>query len=85
MRRGILEKAFPVMEVTRYAFDLELMVIAHKHGYRIMEAPVTLDFQKPFARIGVRDIYTIFLNTMSILYRLRTKRYDYVWEKLRKI
>jgi len=76
MRRGILEKAFPVMEVTRYAYDLELMVIAHRHGYKIVEAPVKLDFQKPFARIGFRDIYTIFLNTMSILYRLKTKRYN---------
>ncbi len=75
VKREILEKALPVMEVERYAFDLELMVIANKHGYRIIEAPITLDFRKPFARVGMKDIYTIFLNTLSVFYRLRTKRY----------
>jgi len=76
MKREILERALPVMEVERYAFDLELMVIANRYGYRIVEAPIMLDFRKPFAKIGARDIYTIFMNTLSVFYRLRTKRYD---------
>ncbi len=76
MKRELLERALPFMEVDRYAFDLELMVISNRNGYRIVEAPITLDFRKPFARIGVRDIYTIFLNTLSVFYRLRTKKYE---------
>ena len=76
IKREILERALPVMEVERYAFDLELMVIANSYGYRIVEAPIMLDFKKPFARIRVKDIYTIFLNTLSVFYRLRIKRYD---------
>jgi glycosyltransferase involved in cell wall biosynthesis len=76
IRRELLEKAFPLMEIERYAFDLELMVISKRHGYRIVEAPITLDFQKPFARIKIKDIYTIFINTLSVFRRLRTRRYD---------
>jgi dolichol-phosphate mannosyltransferase len=75
IKREILERTLPVMEVNRYAFDLELMVIANSLGYRIVEAPITLDFRKPFARIGAGDIYVIFMNTLSVFYRLRTKRY----------
>jgi len=76
IKSEILERAFPVMEVNRYAFDLELMVIANSFGYRIVEAPIKLDFRKPFARIGARDIYLIFINTLSVFYRLRTKSYE---------
>ena len=76
MKREMLEKALYVMEVERYAFDLELMVIANKRGYMIVEAPITLYPKKPFGRIGAGDIYNIFINTLSVLYRLRTKRYD---------
>lgn len=76
IKREILERALPVMEVNRYAFDLELMVIANRFGYRIAEAPITLDFRKQFARMGAMDIYVIFMNTLSVFYRLKTKRYE---------
>jgi hypothetical protein len=76
IRRPVLEKALPLMEVTRYAFDLELMTIAKRHGFRIIEAPIVLDFQKPFARLGLKDIYVIFVNTLSIFRRLRKRAYD---------
>jgi glycosyltransferase involved in cell wall biosynthesis len=82
IKREVLERALPLMEVERYAFDLELMVIANRYGYRIVEAPIMLDFKRPFAKIGVRDIYTIFMNTLSVFFRMRTRRYDGVKNEL---
>jgi glycosyltransferase involved in cell wall biosynthesis len=80
IKREILDMALPVMEVERYAFDLELMVIANKFKFKIVEAPVILDSRKPFARIRIKDIYVIFMNTLSVFYGLRTKRYDHARE-----
>jgi len=43
-RRAALETVLPRMLVKRFAFDLELLGIAHALGFRIAEAPVTLSF-----------------------------------------
>jgi len=75
MKREILERALPVMEVERYAFDLELMVIANRYGYRIVEAPILLDFKFRFGKIRSDDIFKIFLDTFSIFYRIHTYKF----------
>jgi len=43
-RRPVLEKVLPRLLVKAYAFDLELLTVAHRLGFkRIFEAPVKLD------------------------------------------
>jgi glycosyltransferase involved in cell wall biosynthesis len=44
-RREVLEQVLPRMRVQRFAYDLELLVGAHRFGYRIAEAPVEVTFQ----------------------------------------
>ncbi|MFC1941883.1 glycosyltransferase [Chloroflexota bacterium] len=69
-RREVLEKAFPRMTVSRYAFDVELLAIANIHGYSIAEAPVTLNYRfNP--RIVIQGTMRIFWDTMTIFYRAR--------------
>jgi glycosyltransferase involved in cell wall biosynthesis len=78
--REVLERVFPRMLVKKFAFDLELLVLAHKHGYRIAEAPVVVDFRPNINRkmrrwIRPTDIFTTWWDTMAIFYRLYILRY----------
>lgn len=74
-RREVLEKVFGLILVKRYAYDLELLVIANLLNYRIGEAPVKIRFQRPLGRIRLWDYYTTGKDTMAIFYRLRILRY----------
>jgi glycosyltransferase involved in cell wall biosynthesis len=74
-RRKVLDDVFPRMLVKRYAYDLEMLVNVHKRGYKIVEAPITLNFQRKFGRVGLRDIGMIALDTAAIFYRLKILKY----------
>ena len=70
-----LKKALSKVVVKKYAFDLELLVILNKYKFKIVEAPIYLKPTRKFGRIGVRDIFNIFYDTMAIFYRLHIKKY----------
>ncbi len=73
-KHSALSNIFPKMQVHKYAFDLELLAFAHYHGYKIVEVPVNLDFQRPIGRIKLKDIYHVFMDTLGVFYRLKVKR-----------
>lgn len=69
-RAEVLRRAFPRVRVQRYAFDLELLVAASRFGYRIVEVPVTVSFQRPGAgRIGLRAMLNMLWDLIAIYYR----------------
>lgn len=70
-----LKKALSKVVVKKYAFDLELLVILNKYKFKIVEAPIYLKPTRKFGRIGVRDVFNIFYDTMAIFYRLHIKKY----------
>jgi glycosyltransferase involved in cell wall biosynthesis len=43
-RREVLETVKPMVESDGFALDLELLVFANDHGFRLVEGPVSLDF-----------------------------------------
>ena len=62
--------------VKRYAFDLELLVVLHKLGYKIIECPIYLKpSRRYYNRIGLKDIYHTLIDTAAIFYRLKVKRF----------
>jgi glycosyltransferase involved in cell wall biosynthesis len=62
--------------VKRYAFDLELLVVLHKLGYKIIECPIYLKpSRRYYNRIGLKDIYNTLIDTAAIFYRLKIKRF----------
>jgi len=71
----VLRKIFPKVLIKRYAFDLELLVNAHHLGYKIAEAPVTLNYQRFMGRIGLKAIYHTGLDTLAIFYRMYILKY----------
>jgi glycosyltransferase involved in cell wall biosynthesis len=73
-RREVLQSVFPRVLVKRYAFDLELLVLAHHFGFSIVEAPVIVNYTGKFGHIGLRAIFNIWWDTMAVFYRLRIKK-----------
>jgi len=65
----------PKLLVKRYAADVEQIVLAHKHGYKIEECPVQIDFDPAGDRMKLKDILNIVVDTASIYYRLNILRY----------
>lgn len=71
----VLRRVFPKVLVKRFAFDIEVLAIAHHLGYKVAEAPVTLEFTRRFGRIKIPDVINIFLETIAIYYRLHVRHY----------
>lgn len=78
-RREVVENVMRRLLVKKFAFDIEILVVAHYLGYkRIFEAPVdlTLNFS---GSIVSKDIFRILLrtllDTLAIFYRLKIKKY----------
>ena len=61
--------------VKKYAFDLELLVVLNKYRYKIIEGPIYLKSTREHGRIGIKDIFNIFWDTIAVFYRLHIKRY----------
>ncbi len=72
VRREAFEKVFKSMSVKRYAFDVELLVVAKVFGLRVVELPVRLTISNGFR---VSEIWRMFLDLLGIAYRLRIKKW----------
>jgi glycosyltransferase involved in cell wall biosynthesis len=71
VRRDVLAAVLPRMVEKRFAFDLELFVIARRLGYkRFLEAPIRLRHQFT-STVSWRSVYRSLLDTAAIWYRLR--------------
>jgi glycosyltransferase involved in cell wall biosynthesis len=78
-RRNVLEDVLPRLLVKRFAFDIEILAVAHSLGYtRIYEAPVELDFSSvssiTSARAG-KEIWNMLWDTLAVYYRLHILHY----------
>lgn len=74
-KREILMEALGRMLVKAYAFDLELLAIAHQRGAKIAEAPVEINFGSKFGCLKAHTIKTMAIDTLAIFYRLRILNY----------
>src|SRR5204863_4483305 len=74
-RRQVLQEVIPLLAIKRFAFDLELLVVARQVGYRkIMEAPVDLDYRFE-STADLKATWNVLWDTAAIFYRLRILRY----------
>ena len=74
-RREVLGAALDRMLVKAFAFDLELLAIAHGRGAKISEAPVTLRFGNKFGCLRPQAVKSVMVDTLAIFYRLRLLKY----------
>jgi glycosyltransferase involved in cell wall biosynthesis len=77
-RSPVLKKALPKLVVKRYAFDIELLAVAHHLGHkRIYEAPIKLNFRSGSltSSATINTIWNMLYETAAVFYRLKILRY----------
>jgi glycosyltransferase involved in cell wall biosynthesis len=74
-RREVLGEALGRMLVKAYAFDLELLAIAHQRGAKIAEAPVVIRFGNKFGALKADTVKTMAIDSLAVFYRLRILKY----------
>lgn len=80
-RRDVLEKVLPRLLVKRFAFDIEILAVAHYLGFKnIYEAPVEmkLEFRGQSlltSKRFKRTVIYMLMDTLAVFYRLRVLGY----------
>ncbi len=75
-KREVLEWVFPRMLIKRFAFDLEILTIAHEKGYNVSEAPITLDFKgDKWGCLRPANVHQVMNDTLAIFYRAKILKY----------
>lgn len=74
-RRPVLDKVFADLRVFGYAFDLELLVRAHRAGFRLIQAPVDLRVGASSTPMRLLTLWEMGRDTVRIfLWSLRRGR-----------
>lgn len=84
-QREVLEKSFPKIVVKKFAFDVELLLVAKLEGFtEIVEVPIVLNHNFS-STIHLNSIYRILIDTAAIFYRKNFLKYydtpQYQFEK----
>lgn len=72
---GVLKRVFHKVLIKRYAFDLELLILAHHNNFKISEAPVVVDYKGKYGNITLKVIFNMLWDTLAIFYRLKVLKY----------
>lgn len=73
-RREVLEKVMPKIVIKRFAFDLELLILANKYGFKIIEAPIVMRYRFK-STVNVKAVFWMLWDTAALFYRLKLLRY----------
>lgn len=68
MRRDVVDDVFPDLRVTRYASDLEILLRAHRAGYRLAEVPVALRLGASSQPLQIRTLWEMGRDTLRIFW-----------------
>jgi len=74
-RRRVLEQVFPRILVKKFAFDLEILAVARRLGFKIAEAPIVLRQKRRYGRIGAQALWQTGWDTLAVFYRLHIMHY----------
>lgn len=76
-RADVVRDLFPRLEKDRFSFDVELLFLAQKEGYRIVEVPVTYLYRKEPSTVSfVKDTVDMCVDLASIRWAWTRGRYD---------
>ena len=74
-KRGVLIKVLPRLIVKRWAFDLEVLTVANRLGYkRIYESPVEITHNFS-SNVGLSSVQNYAIDYLAIIYRTYILRY----------
>lgn len=77
-RKEVLQKTLPRLLVKQYAFDVEMLAVAHHLGFKkIYEAPVEIkyNFKDLTHASTLKSIYYMLWDTLAVFYRLKIRHY----------
>jgi glycosyltransferase involved in cell wall biosynthesis len=75
--RRVIADVLPLLRESRFALDLELLVLAHRLGYtRIVEAPVRIE-ERFGSTISLKAVWLLLVDTLALFVRYSVRRqYD---------
>ena len=73
-KKKVLDKIMPKIAIKRFAFDLELLVLANKYKFKIKEAPIVMNHEFK-SSINPFSVFCMLLDTSAIFYRDKILRY----------
>jgi len=69
------EKIFPKLTIERWGFDVEVLALARKFGFKIKEVPV--DWKNaPESHVGLKAYFQVLMETVKIRWNLMTRKYN---------
>lgn len=75
-KRKVLRRVIPRLVIKAWAFDLEVLVVAHHLGFRrIIEAPVSLRLRSMGSKISFWAVRNFLQDTAAIFYRRYLLKY----------
>jgi len=75
----VIKPIAPNLRTKRFAFDIEMIVMIARQGWKIVESPVIMEYKREYrwGRIRMKDIVDVAKDTLAIFLRLHfTKDYD---------
>ena len=76
-KREVLDDVMGGVLVKRHAFDLEILVSAHYRGYKVVEAPVKMNYDFFGCSVDFLAVLNVFVDVCLVFYRSRILRcYD---------
>lgn len=76
-KREVLEKVLPRLLVKKFAFDIEMLTVAQRLGFKkIHDGPVEMDARKfKYSSIRTSTVWEMLVDTLAIYYRLNLLHY----------
>lgn len=68
------EKIFPLIKISRWGFDVEVLALAKKFGYKIKEIPVVW-VNSPFSHVKTSAYIQVLLEVVKIKWWIITNKY----------
>jgi dolichol-phosphate mannosyltransferase len=78
MKKSAFVDIFPRLAVKRFAFDVELLAVAHLYDLKVVEMPVSIKLDASFK---IKQMWLMFIDLLGIAYRLRITH----WYQRKKI
>lgn len=72
IKKDSLKSVFSKLNINRFAFDVELLLVAQKHNLKICELPIKIINYNNF--INIVDIWKMFLDLLIISYNNKIKK-----------
>ena len=69
------EKIFPLIKIKRWGFDVEILSLAKKFGYKIKEIPVVW-VNNPLSKVKASDYLQVLWEVVKIRYWITMKKYE---------